>query len=62
MTIISRGALITADFIALVVAWRKAVFVVREASYAHTSVSLSSVLIRDGGQFFIAVIRVMNVR
>lgn len=47
-SLISRIAAIAADTIALVVAWIKAVDVVREASRRRVEVPLGDVLIRDG--------------
>ncbi len=48
----TRLAVITADIIALVVSWRKALRTVREASRLNMRVPLGMVLIRDGKGHF----------
>ncbi|KAI0687826.1 hypothetical protein BC835DRAFT_1419660 [Cytidiella melzeri] len=52
----TRGCVILADVIVLVVTWIKAIGVVRAASRLDLKVPLSEILIRDGTIFFIALL------
>ncbi|KAI0685094.1 hypothetical protein BC835DRAFT_1421587 [Cytidiella melzeri] len=52
----TRGSIILADVIVLVVTWVKTVGTVREASRINIKVPLSEILLRDGTLFFICLL------